>query len=104
MSHMGETPFGEALTPMIPSGAQSHFPPAHPPRAGAVSFDSPGFTATLRAMLKLLAPLLAAAVLFALGACARGKPKSSAHVYEGDAPSIKFSNKPESAGGHINTY
>ncbi len=56
-------------------------------------------------MSKSLVPLLLAALaLSALGACARGKPKSSAHIYSGDAPTIKFSNKPESAGGHINTY
>ena len=69
-----------------------------------VSFDSPRFAATLRAMLRLLLPaLLAIAVLSTLGACSHGK-KSSAHIYEGNGPSIHFSDKPESAGGHINTY
>jgi len=48
--------------------------------------------------------LAAVAVLAAFGACARGKPKSSAHVYAGDAPTIRFSEKPETAGGRINTY
>ena len=68
-------------------------------------FDSPRFTATLRAMSKLLlSALLATAALCALGACARGKPKSSAHIYEGNGPNIKFSDKPENAGGRINTY
>lgn len=53
-------------------------------------------------MSKLLLPaLLATAVLFALGACARGQPKSSARIYPGDGPSIKFMDKPESAGGTI---
>ncbi len=70
-----------------------------------IRFDSPLFAATLRAMSKPLVPLLLAVLaLSALGACARSKPKSSAHIYSGDAPTIKFSNKPESAGGHINTY
>ena len=55
-------------------------------------------------MQKFLFAALALATLAALGACARGKPKSSAHIYAGDAPTIKFSNKPESAGGNINTY
>ena len=55
-------------------------------------------------MQKLLRTFLAAALLTALGACARGRPKSSAHIYAGDAPTIKFSSKPESAGGSLNTY
>ena len=55
-------------------------------------------------MQKLVLALLAVSILSAFGACARGKPKSSAHIYAGDAPSIKFSDKPENAGGHINTY
>ena len=52
----------------------------------------------------LLPALLAAAVLCSLGACARGKSKSTAHIYAGDAPTIKFSDKPESAGGHLQAY
>ena len=85
---------------MIPRAAQSHFA-----RGQAVlSFDSPHFTATVRAMSRLLLPtLLASALLFTLGACAHRK-KSSAHIYEGNGPSIHFSDKPENAGGHINTY
>ena len=55
-------------------------------------------------MQKLLLACLAVATLSALGACARGKSKSSAHMYGGDAPTIKFSDKPESAGGNMNTY
>ncbi len=55
-------------------------------------------------MQKFLLAALAIATLSALGACARGKPKSSAHIYAGDAPTIKFSAKPENAGGNINTY
>ena len=55
-------------------------------------------------MQNFVRALLAVAILSALGACARGKPKSSAHIYAGDAPTIKFSKKPESAGGNINTY
>jgi len=56
-------------------------------------------------MRKIVLPLLVAtAVLASICACARGKPKSSAHVYAGDAPTIKFSKKPESAGGRLHTY
>ena len=55
-------------------------------------------------MQKFLLACLAITTLSALGACARGKPKSSAHVYAGDAPTIKFSDKPENAGGNIHTY
>lgn len=69
-----------------------------------VSFDSPHFAITVRAMQKILLACLALATLAALGACARGKPKSSARMYSGDAPTIKFSDKPESAGGNMNTY
>lgn len=39
-----------------------------------------------------------------LPACAQRKPKSSAHLYSGDAPTIKYSNRPETAGGHLQTY
>lgn len=52
----------------------------------------------------LFTALFTAATLLAIGACARGKPKSSARVYAGDAPSIRFSDKPEAAGGNINAY
>ena len=56
-------------------------------------------------MSKFLLPALCAATFFcALGACARGKPKSTARMYGGDAPTIKYSEKHESAGGYINTY
>ena len=104
MSHMGGLPFGGALTPTIPRPAQSHFP-TPPESARAMDFfDSPRFTAMMRAMQKLLLAFIATAILCALGACARGKPKSSAHIYAGDAPTIKFSDKPETAGGNINTY
>jgi hypothetical protein len=56
-------------------------------------------------MQKLLLPILCVATALALGACAhRGKPKSSAHVYSGDAPTIRYSDKPETAGGRVNPY
>jgi len=48
--------------------------------------------------------LLLAALALALPACASRQPKSSAHLYSGDAPTIKYSDKPESAGGHLQTY
>ena len=66
-----------------------------------MGFDSAGFTATVRAMSRLL---LAVLLAFTLAACAKGPPKSTAHIYAGDAPTIHFSDKPENAGGRINTY
>jgi hypothetical protein len=53
-------------------------------------------------MKKTALLLLLATVL--LPGCAHRKAKSSAHMYSGDAPTIKYSNKPESAGGHLHTY
>ena len=53
-------------------------------------------------MKKTVLLLLAATVL--LPACAQRKPKSSARMYSGDAPTIKYSNRPETAGGHLQTY
>jgi hypothetical protein len=32
------------------------------------------------------------------------KQKSSAHLYEGDAPTLRYSDKPEAAGGAVNPY
>jgi len=56
-------------------------------------------------MQKIL-PLFFAAAVFAFGACAhKDKPKKSAtHIYEGDAPTIKFLDEPEAAGGPVHTY
>jgi len=71
-----------------------------------VSFDSGQIEDKLRVMQKIL-PLLFAAVVFAFGACSHEpkKPKkSSAHIYEGDAPTIKFLDEPEAAGGAVHTY
>ncbi|MCE9612071.1 MAG: hypothetical protein K8R23_17880 [Chthoniobacter sp.] len=48
--------------------------------------------------------LLLAALAITFPACASRKPKSSAHLYSGDAPTIKYSNKPENAGGRLHTY
>lgn len=67
-----------------------------------LSFDSPHFAATLRPMKKTALLLLLATVL--LPACAHRPPKSTAHLYSGDAPTIKYSNRPETAGGHLQTY
>ena len=103
MSHMGWRPFGGAVIPTISGAAQSLFPGGKGPVAGwrQMGFDSAGFTATVRAMSRLL---LTALLALTLAACARGKPKSTAHMYEGNAPTIKFSDKPENAGGRLNTY
>lgn len=32
------------------------------------------------------------------------KPKPSTHIYSGDSPRIKNFDKPEAAGGELNTY
>lgn len=53
-------------------------------------------------MKKTLLLLLLATLL--LPACAHRPSKSSAHMYSGDAPTIKYSDKPETAGGHLQTY
>jgi len=43
---------------------------------------------------------LCAAALLAVSGCASGE-KSSARIYEGDAPSIKYHTREESAGGRL---
>jgi type IV pilus biogenesis protein CpaD/CtpE len=57
-------------------------------------------------MSKPLLRIFLALVVCALAGCAgRDKqPKSSAHVYEGDAPTIHYSNEREAAGGPLNPY
>lgn len=58
-------------------------------------------------MSKLLLPMALIAALSALAGCSMfssKKPKSSAHMYEGDAPTIHYSDKPEAAGGALNPY
>jgi hypothetical protein len=57
-------------------------------------------------MQKIL-PLFLVIAVFAVTACAHKQPKpkkSSTHIYEGDAPSIKFMDQPEAAGGPVHTY
>jgi hypothetical protein len=94
--------------PRFPIARNPILPLANRPASSAnprpVSFDSRHFAATMRAMQKILLTAFTAAALFALGACTHGKKKSTAHIYAGDAPTIKFSDKPESAGGHLNAY
>ena len=55
-------------------------------------------------MPKLLLPLAIAVALISLTGCSWGKkkPASSSHLYEGDAPSIHYYDKPEAAGGQFN--
>lgn len=55
-------------------------------------------------MPKFLLSLFAVALLLSLGACSHKGSKSSARMYGGDSPTIKFSEKQESAGGYIHTY
>ena len=55
-------------------------------------------------MSRFLLLLIATVAVGTLPACTHGKPKTAPHVYEGDAPSIRFSHEPEKAGGQLNTY
>jgi uncharacterized protein YceK len=57
-------------------------------------------------MSMLLVRIVLLTTLGALAGCSTSskKPKSSAHLYEGDSPSIRYSDKPESAGGALNPY
>jgi len=46
-------------------------------------------------------------IVAALSGCSlfhKKTPKSSAHMVEGDASTLHFTDKPESAGGTVNTY
>ena len=72
-------------------------------------FDSGGFVSTVRInMLKLPIRIVFAALLIAaLPGCSLFHKKnqgSNAHLYSGDAPTIKYSDKPEAAGGEMHTY
>jgi len=81
--------------------AHSSIRPANPPLAPGTRL------ATLRFMPKFVLPLFLLAALFALSGCSlfhKGAPKSSAHIYEGDSPTLRFTDKPESAGGQVNPY
>ncbi len=59
-------------------------------------------------MSKLLLRLSLALVLCAFASCSWGKnkkPTSSAHIYEGDtSPTIRYTDKPEGAGGVLTPY
>jgi hypothetical protein len=58
-------------------------------------------------MSKLLLRFFCLALLAALPGCSlfhKKKPETSSHIYEGDAPTIRFSDKPEAPGGEINAY
>jgi hypothetical protein len=104
---MGGPPFGDALAPTNPPFAQSHFTGALEEgtemACGLLGLRFRPHN-TLKAMTKFLLPLCATALLLALGACSHKKPKSSAHIYGGDSPTIKYSEKQETAGGYIRTY
>lgn len=60
-------------------------------------------------MSKLLLPLAILIAAVSLTGCSlwggkNKKPKSSARVYEGEAPSIRYNDKAETAGGRLNPY
>jgi hypothetical protein len=58
-------------------------------------------------MSKLLLPFFVLLVLLALPGCSlfhKKKDPSSAHLYEGDSPTLHFTDKPERAGGPITPY
>jgi len=50
-------------------------------------------------LLVMLVTLLSGCSLFH-----KKGPESSAHLYEGDSPSMHYSDKPETAGGALNPY
>ncbi|MEI8107729.1 MAG: hypothetical protein WCI46_07920 [Verrucomicrobiota bacterium] len=49
----------------------------------------------------LILPLLI--LLLSLFSCAHSKPKSTAKIYSGDAPTINYSQHHDSAGGSLST-
>ena len=51
-------------------------------------------------MLKFLLTL---PLLLSLFSCAHSKPKSTAKIYSGDAPTINYSHHHDSAGGALST-
>jgi hypothetical protein len=58
-------------------------------------------------MSKFLLRFFTLALLVALSGCSlfhKKKPETASHIYEGDAPTIKFSDKPEAPGGEIHAY
>ncbi len=58
-------------------------------------------------MSQLLLRLVLLTALGALAGCSlfsKKKPESSARMYEGDSPSIRYNDEPESAGGPLSTY
>jgi hypothetical protein len=72
-----------------------------------VCFDSGDFLDSLRAMSKILALLSLLVALVALSGCSlfhKKQPRSSAHLYEGDSPTLRYTDRPETAGGAVNPY
>jgi len=59
-------------------------------------------SATMSKFFLPLAVLLAVASFSGCSLFHKKKPASSSHLYEGNAPSIHFNDKPESAGGEFN--
>jgi hypothetical protein len=56
-------------------------------------------------MSKFFLPLFLLAMLVFLSGCAWFHKKGpSAHLYEGDSPTLRFTDKPEAAGGAVNPY
>jgi hypothetical protein len=60
-------------------------------------------------MFQLLLRIFLVAVLGTLPGCAlwpgkNKKSQSGAHLYEGEAPTMHYSDKPENAGGRLNPY
>jgi hypothetical protein len=61
----------------------------------------------VKPLMRILSFLFCLGLLAALPGCSlwhhKEQPKSSAHIYAGDAPTVHFSQT-ESAGGHLSTY
>lgn len=47
--------------------------------------------------------LLIVASLMMFGCSGNGQKKPSAHVYAGEGPTVTYTNRPETAGGKLNT-
>jgi len=61
----------------------------------------PGMT---KFLLRCVLLLLALAFVTGCGLFHKKKNETSSHIYEGNAPTIRFSDKPEAPGGSINAY
>jgi hypothetical protein len=58
-------------------------------------------------MLPLFLRILLLSAVVALSGCSlfqKKKEGSSAHIYQGDSPTLHFTDRPEKPGGEVNPY